>query len=133
MATTHDEDLWPEDIATVEVSPPVAILREQAKHLGERTKQVLTGEVTVSPWGDSDYMILEFSIVAPNINYRYTLFRAVHRVADFYPVDFYKGTPSGKSDYKASDEQALRNVLKHIFAEPRTKKIVSTLLAQSRS
>ena len=39
------DDLWPENIAESNMVTPVSILREQAALLGDKTKQLVTGEV----------------------------------------------------------------------------------------
>ena len=37
------DDLWPDNIAESNMVTPVAILREQAALLGDKTKQLVTG------------------------------------------------------------------------------------------
>ena len=62
---------------------PVSILREQAALLGDKTKQLVTGEVQMSTTGN--LFVHSFYVAAPTLNYRYELFRVQHPAA-FYPL-----------------------------------------------
>ncbi len=42
-------DLWPETIGTVRVKSPVAILREQASLLGQKTQNLVQAQVKGGP------------------------------------------------------------------------------------
>ena len=42
-------DLWPDDIAVTSLQVPVTILRQQATLLGEKTKNLVEGEVSSTP------------------------------------------------------------------------------------
>jgi hypothetical protein len=39
-------DLWPEDVTVTDVLPPVAIMRQQAALLGDKTQNLVQAEVT---------------------------------------------------------------------------------------
>ena len=61
------EDLWPKEIGTAEITSPVAILREQASLLGQKTKNLV--EADVSPLNnDTDTIFYHFYIVAPALD-----------------------------------------------------------------
>jgi hypothetical protein len=81
MANT--DDLWPANIADSKLTTPVAILKEQAALLGEKTKQLVKGEVSTQTTGN--LFVHHFYIVAPTLNYKYELFTASH-VINFYPL-----------------------------------------------
>ncbi|NJM27682.1 MAG: hypothetical protein HC856_04560 [Pseudanabaena sp. RU_4_16] len=49
MTDTKIESLWPDDFGPIEVIPPVAILRQQAYILGQKTRNILEGEVSSQP------------------------------------------------------------------------------------
>src|SRR4051794_36125765 len=84
MASTIP-DLWPDDI-TVDVVPPLAILRSQAGLLGVKTKGILRAEVTTTT-GDTGYVQHHLDIVVPALqNYRARLLNATHDRDRVYPV-----------------------------------------------
>jgi hypothetical protein len=130
-------DLWPEDIAVNEVVAPVAILRDQASLLGERTKNLVEGRVTQreSHYSEPDF-VYDFYVVAPALNnYRYRLFSISHSV-DFYPLGIQEGVfdlAGRDSELKVNDEEEFLQTLAKIFSSERTKGIISSLIAQSRA
>ena len=77
------DDLWPANIADSKLTTPVTILKEQGELLGEKTKQLVKGEVSTHVLGPM--FIHSFNIVAPTIKYRYELFTASHAIS-FYPL-----------------------------------------------
>ena len=48
-------DLWPKDISEISIKSPVAILREQASLLGQKTKGLVTAEVKSVSMTTVDY------------------------------------------------------------------------------
>lgn len=120
------EDLWPANIAESKLLSPVAIIKQQAALLGEKTKQLVRGEVETTATGS--LLVHHFSIVAPTMNYRYELFSVQHNV-NFYPlvIKFIDSTEQVLSevDFKAR--------LKVIFSDPHTLNVVHSILAQARS
>jgi hypothetical protein len=120
------ENLWPE-IDPVKIITPKALMLEQAAFLAESTKQVIKGEILTNPTGVNDQIILDFRIVAPALNnYKTTLFQIQHGVL-LYPltVVFQKTTT------KADSEKAFKEVMKDIFNDESTKKLVTSLYSQS--
>jgi len=102
------ENLWPDDIAVTEKKAPVTLLREQASMLGEKTQNLVIGQVQELPYLEpiisQSGLILPrvvkgisepleeiifyygFYIIAPALgNYRYRLLTILYNV-DFYPV-----------------------------------------------
>jgi hypothetical protein len=122
------EDFWPDDLAEVNLITPAVILKEQAALLGEKTKQLVKGEV-VTQASDKGFAH-RFNIVAPTMNYTYELFTLSHGVA-FYPGSF---RVSGQSAFRTIEsEEALKQLLKEVFSSQQTLTIVRSILAQVRS
>lgn len=126
MRMTDIRDLWPDDIAATSIVPPVSILREQAAILSRKTKQLLRARVETASEGQLIRHV--FVISAPAIDYNLELFHMSHEIT-LYPIDLYW---AGKYD-KIEDEAQLIEALKKIFGASDTKKLVHSLLAQSRS
>ncbi len=82
-------DLWPKDIGTTEVTPPVTLLKEQATLLGEKTKNLVVGKVVrLDNWSYAQpgHFAYDFYFVAPALgNYRYKLL-TVSYPPEFYPL-----------------------------------------------
>ena len=119
------DDLWPENIAESNLVTPVTILKEQAARLGEKTQQLVTGEVVTTGFGTM--FVHTFNILAPTLAYKYELFRVTHGVA-FYPL-----TVKFVDDISIQSEDEFKQKLKDIFASQRTLNIVHSILAQVRS
>lgn len=120
------DDLWPENIAESNLVTPVSILKEQAALLGEKTKQLVKGEVQTTTVGN--LFVHHFYLVAPTLNYRYQLFEVEHPL-HFYPL----GVRHLNMTMQISSEDDLRKKLREIFAAPQTVAAVQSILAQVRS
>jgi hypothetical protein len=120
------DDLWPDNIAESNMVTPVSILREQAALLGDKTKQLVTGEVQTTTTGN--LFVHSFYVAAPTLNYRYELFRVQHPAA-FYPLVL----AQGQSTSQLKSEEEFKNKLKEVFASPHTLNVVHSILAQVRS
>ena len=77
------DDLWPANIADSKLTTPVAVFKEQAELLGEKTKQLVKGEVVTQTTGN--LFVHYLYIVAPTLSYKYELFTVSH-VINFYPL-----------------------------------------------
>lgn len=117
--------LWPDDIGQSDLVTPVAIMREQAGLLGEKTRNLVTAEVMSS--SEQGFIYHNFSLEARALSYRFQLFRVVHQIA-LYPLTV---TSGGKS-WKCATEAEFRQVLGEILGSDETKTIVKALIAQSR-
>jgi hypothetical protein len=148
-------NLWPEDIAVTQVVAPVAILKEQASMLGERTMNLVEGRVKQNfsdsgglrfpkPSGksrathsgddlyDSDFSY-DFDLVAPALNnYRYRLFSISHGV-EFYPLLITNSAALTGDGIEVPHEEGFLAMLEMIFSSEKTKGIISSLIAQSRA
>ena len=118
-------DLWPSNIADANLTTPVSLLKQQAALLGDKTRQLVTGEVTTQTVGSM--FVHSFYIVAPTLNYRYELFRVKHAI-NFYPIvlEYLKQTTS------LASEAAFLDKLKEILSAQHTVNTVQSLLAQVR-
>ena len=77
-------DLWPSDIDFDErIVSPISILKEQAALLGQKTQNIVEGEVTSRQDGTS--FIHAFRISAPTLGYVFHLFAVIQPI-DFYPL-----------------------------------------------
>jgi hypothetical protein len=118
-------DLWPSNIADANLTTPVSILKQQAALLGEKTRQLVTGEVTTQTSGNM--FVHYFFIVAPTLNYRYELFQIKHGI-NFYPI----ALEHLKQTARIESEAAFLDKLKEIFSSQHTVNTVQSLLGQVR-
>lgn len=138
-------DLWPKDIARTAMRAPVAILREQAARLEEKTQHLVKAEVLTSGL-DSQYISSRavfahyFYLLAPALDYRFLLFTATHAI-DLYPVDFDLDEDlakellpkNGKETLSAQTEDELVKILGKVLNSGKAKRVVHALLAQHPS
>jgi hypothetical protein len=149
-------DLWPNEITAVEDAPfsPVAILRQQATAIAEKTNGAITGLVESfaetkpvpleNPPYPRDAVIAYFSrghsqtvktgglvhalyLMTPTLeDYRYHLLSASHG-GEAYPVRI---RHAGK-ELECATAQEFMDALRTIFASDHTRRVIQTLLAQS--
>jgi hypothetical protein len=139
------ENLWPDLSSETEVTP-VFILKEQAANLGERTKNIVTARVDTIPMDFTENSKFTFKdkgfrynfiIVAPALgNYTYRLFSAYN---DFNSYPVYISVRENAEDAmqangfrQCKNQNELLQHLKEIFGDPKTIKIIQTLLSQSK-
>lgn len=148
-------DLWPKDIDIVNVTPPVAILREQAAVLGNKTKNLVLGEVTPAVGETSEKLLYAFFIVGPVLGgYRYRLLTIRYPV-EMYPVEIFLepeilthvraelavqvsdnallqllGDLTSPA-LSAKSEEEFKAVLKAVFDSPKTRRVIEAIIAQS--
>jgi len=138
------KDLWPEEIKAAEILTPVAIVRQQGEILGERTRNLLLGKVRETRVSVRSAFSYSFNIVAPTMSYEYELFEFEYGL-DLYPVivkveeeiglDVLRGKRSGSIAgplrvIEAASEDEFLDLLKAILNARKTRKLISTLLAQ---
>ena len=138
-------DLWPDHLGG-SARAPAAILREQARHLENKTNQVLTGriepsflpQVTVREkfGSEEDLFMYEFHLEAPILDYyRHHLITIFHGL-DLYPVIIH--TPEAirqelaaqAPHLTADNEEVFMDLLKDIFKTETTVAIINSILAQ---
>jgi hypothetical protein len=120
-------DLWPNFEDVPKITSPRAILAEQANFLSEKTLNLLSANITTSSTVEGK-ILNRFKIVAPLLqNYSFNLFTLSHN-ALYYPCELrYNGII-----YTLSNEEDLKEKIKEIFNNDETKKIVVSLLGQSK-
>ena len=86
-------DFWPTDLTTGPVATPVAILREQAALLGEKTGGLVLGQVR-SVAVPGDLLVHHLFLTVPALgDYRYELLNVQHSIK-MSPIEVYYG-PAG--------------------------------------
>lgn len=127
-------NLWPDDIAVTGVVAPVTILKDQASVLGQRTKNLVEGRVTQSnePFHEDNFTY-RFDLVAPALNnYRYRLFSISHGV-EFYPLIITNSAAFNGDEVEVPNEEEFLNALGNIFSSEKTRRVITSLIAQSRA
>jgi len=119
-------DLWPANIADSNLVAPVSILKLQAASLGEKTRQLVTGDVVTQTSGN--LFVHYFYLVAPTLSYRYELFHITHGVS-FYPLNLLHLNTT----IQIKSEAEFTAKLKEIFSAQHTLNTVHSILAQVRS
>ena len=127
-----EKNLWGQLPIEDEIRTPTHILKEQATILTDMTKGVLQGEVSVGQ--DGGRFELNLYIVAPRIeNYTFTVAWCSHGL-DLYPV---RVNPGWDRAYTAriecANEEEFESALKSILSSDKVRRVVSTLLGQSRA
>lgn len=132
-------NLWPEDIAVTGAVAPVAILKEQASLLGERTKNLVEGRVSAGVGTDIDKFLqntftYDFDLVAPALNsYRYRLLSMTHDAEAFYPLTIASAALGSDRLVRINNEEELLKALEAVFSSDKTRRVIGSLLAQSRA
>ena len=122
-------------IEETSVKPPIAVLKELAQELAQKTQGLLVGKVEQSNL--SNEFSLEFYITAPSLNnYSYEVFSVNHDL-DFYPLELtITATRLPDRSYaveKVENQEKFEEKLKIIFSSPEVKKVINGLLAQIKS
>lgn len=120
-------DLWPSFDEVPKIISPRSILSEQANILSSKTKNLLSATAKSITTNDGR-IVYRFVIRAPLLrDYSYTLLSLYHD-AFYYPCDIkFEGT-----GYTARNEEELREILKIIFNNDKTKQVIVSLLGQSK-
>lgn len=139
MATAID-DLWPAEIARATGPvPPIAILKQQASLLGQRTKNLVEAEVETKTADYQRILRHTFNLVAPVLNfYRYPLLTVEHYVTQMYPATIKvtwidKEFQNTVQEITAADADEFKDGLRRVFGDPETKKVIAALLVQSEA
>lgn len=129
-------DLWPEDlVAGGQQTTPLAVLRRQGLALGEKTHNLVYGEVQSRAFSDGKRFEHTFVLVAPLLGYRTPLLRVTHDVS-LYPAQLAETDltkePSGSYwNANADDMDKFKAVLQEFFARKPTLNVVRSLVSQS--
>jgi hypothetical protein len=126
----NDKDsLWPADFGEVEQLTPVAILRQQGAALGELTKNIVVGRVETA--GGPDGFDQRFWLFCGPLGYQLPLLQVRHNI-DLYPAEIIFLAEQAPS-VQTTGADDLKNKLRDAFARPKTRRIIASLLAQSRA
>ncbi len=132
MTQAINKDLWG-DIPEVLELTPRDLMREQAAYLEKKTKGLLTAEITIDSEPINKGALKQaqtFYLVVPTMQYRYELFSIFQKdVVRVYPVKF---LVDGAYVDLHNETQFIEYLQKTLGSE-RTKRIVSSLLAQAKS
>ena len=122
------ENLWPENFGELNVTTPVAILRENATGLGDRTKNIVVASVQPgSPSAPDKFRYLLY-LRSGMLNYQMPLLYIEHGI-ELYPVEI---RVEGVPDVQATNPEELLTRLKEIFSSEKTKKTIASLIAQAK-
>jgi hypothetical protein len=124
------KNLWPSDFGQEQQLAPVAILRAQATALGERTQNIVVGRVrTVATAVGFRHV---FSVYCAPLGYQQDLLRVDHAI-QFYPATItVEGQFDQETRQEAKDPIEFSKILEEVFASEPVKRIVRSLLAQSK-
>ncbi|MCI0486447.1 MAG: hypothetical protein L0229_07585 [Blastocatellia bacterium] len=132
-------DLWPKDIASAaDQLTPVAILRQQASLLGQKTQNIVEAQVETKTTDFQRLLQHQFYLVAPALGfYRYLLFRVEHHVAQWYPLEIIvlvsnaQASDEREKKIRVKSEKEFMGELQKIFMSEKTKKVIQSMIAQS--
>lgn len=133
MTQARNKDLWG-DIPEVLELTPRDMMREQAAYLEQKTKGLVTAEITIESEPikkGTPNQTQTFYLVVPTMKYRYELFSIYQKdVVKVYPVRFQVDDEETET---AQNEAQFINYLQKILSSERTKRIIGSLLAQAKS
>ena len=131
-------DLWPA-IDEPTLPPPVAILRQQGIALGQRTANLVYGEVKTISYPEQGAFTHVLWVVAPFLGFRTPILVASHKL-DLYPVEvgsWRLPAPEGQAYYtadnptKTTTEEEFKEAIKSILGLPANVKLLRALISQS--
>lgn len=125
-------DLWPTDFGVGSEPTPSTILRQQGYILGERTKDVVYGEVE---WKQEELGKFRhtFYLTAPYLKLRQPVLFVLHGIAP-YPADVAQLTQHGgelRRD-KVTNAEDFMSRVRAALNEPFVVQLVGSLIAQAR-
>ncbi len=130
----NSRNLWGPLPATEQIITPTQILKEQATQLGDMTKGILYGNVSVTA-AHGEFFLVQLAIVAPFIdNYTYLAVQVEHG-PQLYPAtvrpgyNLYDKNLAVECENQDEFEKAVGNIL----SSDHMQRIIRSLLAQSRS
>jgi len=128
-----ETDFWPSDLTSEPLNSPVAILREQAGLLGSKTQYKVSAKVSTQtdPYGRFYHV---FYLVVPELeDYQYLLFSISHGV-ELYPLEIKSEVlePKNGPQVEVENEQEFLEKIKQVLSAEKTKKVIRSLLGQTR-
>jgi hypothetical protein len=122
------DNLWPDDFGQMSIRTPVSILREQAQALGSKTGNVVVGRVRTVGQLDRKFL-WGFDIFCAPLSYQMLLLTVEHGIV-LYPVEIV--VMGVEEKLLATTPEELTAHLREIFSRDTTKKIIASMIAQSR-
>lgn len=142
------DDLWPDYISSqTSVKAPVTILKEQGALLGEKTSNLVEGQVAQpgDPYEREDRFFHVLYIVGPALsNYRYQLLTVSHPI-DLYPLwldidesileelDLHEYIQYDENEraWFVDTQDKFIGTLRMIFATKKVRRVIEAIVAQS--
>ena len=122
-------NLWPDDIGDTSLTAPLSILLGQAQNLAHRTSGLVVASVETATERASNF-VHSFVVVAPALNnYAARIFRVKHGL-HFYPLEVI--TEIDGPNFRAATQDDFLRALAEVFGSAPLKKMVHSLIAQSR-
>jgi hypothetical protein len=136
MTTTTIPDLWPTSFGDAGPPTPVAILRQQGVLLGQKTGNLVYGEVHSRATGLGEFAHT-FEVTAPLLGYRHPILVVTHKVSP-YPAQL-SAPPAtvGPNQFQISTKTTAASAsefmerLREWFQSEGTIKLLQSLIAQS--
>lgn len=131
-ATTTIPDLWPTDFNVGSEPSPSTILRQQGYILGERTGDVVYGEVESKLEGPGRFLHTLF-LSSPFVKLRQYALIARHGLAP-YPAEVTLLSANGEHlrHETATTHERFMSVMREMLASPHITQLVGSLIAQAR-
>jgi hypothetical protein len=131
-ATATIPDLWPTDFGVGSEPTPSTILRQQGYILGERTKDVVYGEVE---WKQEELGKFRHTLylTAPYLKLRQPVLFVQHGLTP-YPAEVAQLTQHGGEHRRQKVESSAEfmTLVRDILASPHIVQLVGSLIAQAR-
>jgi hypothetical protein len=127
------DNLWPDDFGTTTITPPISILREQGRALGSRTGNIVVGRV-IPLEAEPGRFSYRFDLWCAPLSYRIDLLTINHDI-QMYPAEIVTALihpADSVNKLQAANPEELTRHLRDIFARDATKRVIASLIAQSR-
>ena len=125
-----ETSLWGDLTRLQQIRTPKTILVEQANILNQATKGVVRAEVASSGAGPAPNLSHALNLVAPALgNYTYTVATVIHDI-NIYPCKLLNPIVNRVED--CADEADLKRKLAAVLSDPKTLRVIESLLSQSR-
>ena len=129
-------NLWPVEQISLHVQTPLSILRAQAEHLGQLTKDALRAEVETQR-GDDGWVRHQLILSAPALSFRQRVLLAAHKEEMVYPARleadcFLPDSPTDTVERQplAATEKEFLDAVSEVFRSRQVRALVQSLLAR---
>jgi hypothetical protein len=129
-------NLWPVEQITLHVQTPLTILRAQAEHLRQLTKDVLRGEVETQR-GNDGWVQHWLFLTAPALSFRQRVLLAAHQEEMVYPARleadcFLPESPTTTMERQplAATDKEFLDAVAEVFRSRQVRALIQSLLAR---